>query len=58
MRSPVVLAHGGLRAALDAAVPFPPDLALADFPFDAPPMGAPALGTAAAREVLSQEASA
>jgi glucokinase len=50
--------HGGLRAALDAAVPFPPDLVPAEFPFDAPLMGALALGTAAAREVLSQEASA
>jgi glucokinase len=50
--------HGGLRAALDAAVPFPPELVPADFPFDAPLMGAVALGTAAAREVLNQQASA
>jgi glucokinase len=48
----------GLRAALDAAVPFPPDLVPADFPFDAPLMGALALSTAAARELLDQEASA
>ena len=50
--------YGGLREALDAAVPFPPDLVRADFPFDAPLMGALALGIAAAREVGSEEASA
>ena len=50
--------YGGLREALDAAVPFPPDLIRADFPFDAPLMGALALGIAAAREVRSEEASA
>ena len=50
--------YGGLREALDAAVPFPPDLVRADFPFDAPLMGALALGIAAAREVRSEEASA
>jgi glucokinase len=32
-----------LRAALDAAVPFPPELVLAAFPFDAPLLGAIAL---------------
>lgn len=41
--------HGGLRRALDAAVPFPPELTLARFPFDAPLRGAIALGLAAAR---------
>jgi glucokinase len=43
---------GGLRAALDAAVPYPPELVRARFPYDAPLMGALALGTAAARDVL------
>jgi len=47
--------YGGLREALDAAVPFPPDLVRADFPFDAPLMGALALGLAAAREVRDEE---
>jgi glucokinase len=47
-----------LRVALDAAVPFPPELVIADFPFDAPLMGALALGTAAARDSLIQEAPA
>jgi glucokinase len=50
--------YSGLREALDAAVPFPPDLVRADFPFDAPLMGALALGIAAAREVSGEEASA
>ncbi|MGI8417853.1 MAG: ROK family protein [Nakamurella sp.] len=36
-----------LRRALDAAVPFPPELVVADFPDDAPLMGAIALGTGA-----------
>jgi predicted NBD/HSP70 family sugar kinase len=40
----------GLRRALDAAVPFPPELVRAAFPYDAPLMGALALGLAAARE--------
>jgi glucokinase len=40
----------GLRNALDAAVPYPPELVVAHFPFDAPLMGALALGTAAAAE--------
>jgi glucokinase len=52
------LLHGGLRAALDAAVPFPPELVVAEFPFDAPLMGALALSTAAARAVLNTEATA
>ena len=47
-----------LREALEAAVPFPPEIVLADFPYDAPLMGALALSTAAAREILSQGASA
>jgi glucokinase len=50
--------HRGLREALDAAVPFPPELVLAAFPFDAPLMGALAMSTAAAREILSQGAPA
>jgi glucokinase len=50
--------HRSLREALDAAVPFPPELVLADFPFDAPLMGALAMSTSAAREILSQGASA
>jgi glucokinase len=50
--------HPGLREALDAAVPFPPELVLAAFPFDAPLMGALAMSTAAAREILSQGAPA
>jgi glucokinase len=47
-----------LRRALDAAVPFPPEIVPAQFPFDAPLMGALALSTAAAREILSPAASA
>ncbi|MET3804520.1 glucokinase [Nakamurella sp. UYEF19] len=43
------LLHGGLRRALDAAVPYPPELTLARFPFDAPLRGAMSLGVAAAR---------
>lgn len=42
----------GLRSALDAAVPFPPELVLARFPYDAPLRGALALGLAAARDRL------
>ena len=41
--------EASLRRALDAAVPYPPELVLANFPFDAPLMGALALGTVAAR---------
>ncbi|MGH3414984.1 MAG: ROK family protein [Actinocrinis sp.] len=43
------LLRDGLRRALDAAVPFPPQLVRAAFPYDAPLMGALALGLAAAR---------
>jgi glucokinase len=50
--------RGGLRRALDAAVPFPPEIVPAQYPFDAPLMGALALSTAAAREILSPAASA
>jgi glucokinase len=42
--------EGGLRRALDAAVPFPPELVRASFPYDAPLMGALALGTDAAQQ--------
>ncbi len=45
--------EGGLRRALDAAVPYPPELVRAKFPFDAPLMGALALGTEAARQLLA-----
>ncbi|MFF5290034.1 ROK family protein [Paractinoplanes globisporus] len=38
-----------LRAALDAAVPYPPELVIAAFPHDAPLIGALAHGVAAAR---------
>lgn len=48
--------EGGLRAALDAAVPFPPELVLARFPYDAPLRGALALGISAARELLDRTA--
>jgi glucokinase len=50
--------YRGLRKALDAAVPFPPELVRAGFPYDAPLMGALAIGTAAAREAIGAEASA
>jgi glucokinase len=45
-----------LRDALDAAVPFPPELVLAEFPFDAPLIGALALGVEAAAAVLGEGA--
>ena len=48
VRSWAVL-HGPLRRALDAAVPFPPELVQAAFPFDAPLAGALTLARAAAR---------
>jgi glucokinase len=38
----------GLRAALDAGVPYPPQLVKARFPYDAPLIGALALGVEAA----------
>jgi glucokinase len=41
-----------LRAALDAAVPFPPELVPAAYPYDAPLIGALALGVEAANERL------
>jgi glucokinase len=41
-----------LRAALDAAVPFPPELLPAAFPYDAPLIGALALGVEAAETTL------
>jgi glucokinase len=43
---------GALRRALDAAVPYPPELVMADFPHDAALMGALALGVEAAADVL------
>lgn len=46
------LLRGGLRQALDAAVPYPPELVRAAYPYDAPLMGALALGLAALREEL------
>lgn len=42
-----------LRAALDAAVPYPPELVIAAFPFDAPLIGALAHGVAAAHGQLT-----
>lgn len=41
-----------LRAALDAAVPYPPELVIAAFPYDAPLIGALTQGVAAARARL------
>jgi glucokinase len=48
--------EAGLRRALDAAVPFPPEVAVARFPSDAPLIGALALGVEAAGAVLGAEA--
>jgi len=45
-----------LRRALNAAVPFPPELTVARFPTDAPLVGALALGVEAAGAVLGAEA--
>jgi glucokinase len=45
-----------LRRALDAAVPFPPELMVARFPSEAPLVGALALGVEAAGAVLGEEA--
>jgi predicted NBD/HSP70 family sugar kinase len=42
----------GLDSALSAGVPFPPELVLASFPFDAPLVGALALGVEAAQALL------
>ena len=44
-----------LRAALEAAVPFPPELVAAQFPYDAPLIGALALGLAAAGVTTSEQ---
>jgi hypothetical protein len=44
------LLRDGLRRALDAAVPYPPELVRAAYPYDAPLMGALALGSAALRD--------
>jgi glucokinase len=48
--------RGELRRALDAAVPFPPELVVADFPFDAPLRGVLALATATAQDIPIQQA--
>jgi glucokinase len=48
----------GLRRAVQAAVPYPPELAIARFPYDAPLMGALTLAITAARERLTREAPA
>jgi glucokinase len=48
--------HDRLRRALDAAVPFPPELVRAAYPFDAPLMGALALAHAAAAESVKRAA--
>jgi glucokinase len=45
----------GLRRTLDAAVPFPPELMVARFPYDAPLVGVLALGVEAAVAVLGEE---
>jgi glucokinase len=42
-----------LAGALASAVPFPPEVVPADHPFDAPLIGALALGTGAARDILA-----
>jgi glucokinase len=57
VRSWEQLRHG-LRDALDAAVPYPPELTLAAFPLDAPLRGALAMSTAAARDILQAGAPA
>jgi glucokinase len=44
------LLNGTLRAALDAAVPYPPELVVASYPYDAPLLGALALAMAATRD--------
>jgi glucokinase len=46
----------GLRSALDAAMPYPPELMLATFPFDAPLMGALAMSIAVARDLEGRRA--
>ena len=52
------LIEPGLRRALAAAVPYPPELAPAAHPYDAPLLGAIALAITAARERLTRESSA
>jgi glucokinase len=44
-----------LAEALASAVPFPPELVLAAYPYDAPLIGAIAMATAAAHEVVANE---
>ncbi|HEY6790682.1 MAG TPA: hypothetical protein VI365_25575, partial [Trebonia sp.] len=44
-----------LEAALDAAAPYRPELVLADFPFDAPLMGALALAVEATETVRGDD---
>jgi glucokinase len=46
--------EGPLRLALKAAVPYPPELVVARFPYDAPLLGALALATSAARDRLTK----
>jgi len=46
----------GVQAALAAGVPFPPELVVARFPFDAPLVGAIALAVEAARQLPDVEA--
>jgi glucokinase len=50
--------HPTLAHALASAVPFPPELVLAAYPFDAPLIGALAMATAASRDVSSEGAPA
>ncbi len=50
--------EAGLRRALRAAVPYPPELVIARFPHDAPLIGALTLGITAARARLTREAPA
>ncbi len=50
------LLHPALRAALDAAVPYPPELVLAAFPDTAPLIGAIALATGAATSPRAAQA--
>ena len=45
--------HGPLEQALKSGVPFPPELVLATYPFDAPLVGALALGAEAAGASLA-----
>lgn len=47
----------GLEMALRTGVPYPPELALAEFPHDAPLVGALALALESAQDLLGEEAS-